>query len=97
MTILLSEVIAARVLCKHPSCGAVSVFAVDNLSQAMPDGNCPRCGRPSLDLTAGHPLALLAAALRTVAAPETRGDIELVLGGPAGGLNPPPPPAVVVG
>ena len=82
MNILLSEVTAVRVLCKAPNCGASTEVPVDGLSQALRDGRCPGCGRSAVDLTAGHPLALLARALLAVGTPQTCGDIELVLNEP---------------
>ena len=98
MTILLSEVTAVRVLCKAPACGAVTELPADGLSRALPDGKCPGCGRPALDLTAGHPLDLLARALLAVCTPQTCGDIELVLtelpGSPGAGM-PSQPPAIL--
>lgn len=79
MTFLLSELVAVRVLCKAPPCSEVTEVPVHELSHALPDGRCPACGQPALDLSDGHPLALLARALKAVSAPQTHGDVELVL------------------
>jgi hypothetical protein len=96
-TILLSEVTAARVLCKAPSCGAVTEVPAHALAVALPDGNCPACGRQAVDFADGNPLFLLALALRAVASPGTRGDVELVLGGPPAVVSAPAPPAATGG
>jgi hypothetical protein len=94
-TCLLSEVASARVMCQDTTCGAVTEVPAAEWERAVPDGRCPACRRPALDLSGGHPLALLARALRAVNGPTHRGSMELVLAAPLdpGGRAAPPPAA----